>query len=83
MAKMTIEEIEEQIKKLEEAREEIKKEEREKLRKEKEKRKEEVDEALKKYLELRDSFVKDYGYYTTSNVASNKDVYDSLINLFI
>ena len=61
--KLTIEEIEEQIKKLQEQKEAIKKENEEKLKAEKATRKSEVDEAFKNYIKLRDAFVRDYGYY--------------------
>ena len=61
--KLTIEEIDEQIKKLNEAKEAIRKEEKERLEKEKESRKMEVDEALRNYLSVRDAYIKDYGYY--------------------
>jgi len=64
--KLTIEEIDEQIKKLNETKEALKKEAKEKLEAQKEERKAEVDEAFNKYIELRDAFAKDYGYYSIS-----------------
>lgn len=64
--KLTIEEIDEQIKKLNETKEALKKEAKEKLEAQREERKAEVDEAFNKYIELRDAFAKDYGYYSIS-----------------
>ncbi len=62
--KMTIEEIDEQIKKLEETKAELKKEAKERLEAQREARKKEVDEAYHEFEKLLDAFVKDYGYYT-------------------
>lgn len=41
-----------------------------------------IDEAQKKYLDLRNAFVKDYGYYhySTSNEADLHSILDALIN---
>ena len=72
--KLSVDEINAQIKKLEEAKEALLKEEKEKLEKEKEERKAEVDAALKTYLDLRDKYVSDYGYYMQNiNRNSNKN----------
>ena len=76
--KLTIEEIEEQIRKLQKAKEDIKKEEAEKLAKEKESRKAEVDEALMNYVKVRDAYIRDYGYY----VSKNKNCSDFLLDFF-
>lgn len=78
---LTLEEINEQIKKLEEAREEIKKAEQEKLLKEKEARKKEVNDAYKRYVELRNEFSDDYGYYVYNT--TNKDEVNSLLKYFL
>ena len=59
--KLTIEELDEQIKALQEAKANIMKEEKEKLEKVREERKKEVDDAFNKYCELRDNFFQDYG----------------------
>ncbi len=64
--KLTIEEIDEQIKKLNETKEALKKEAKERLETQREERKAEVDEAFNKYIELRNAFANDYGYYYIS-----------------
>ena len=80
---LSIEEIDEQIKKLQEAKEAIKKEAKEKLEKEKAERKAEVDEALNKYLSLRDAYVKDYGYfYTKTGTTSKVNPSDLFLDFF-
>ena len=68
---LSVDEINEQIKKLEEAKENLLKAEREKLEKQKEERKAEVDKALSDYLELRDKYIADYGYYKFSGTRTN------------
>ena len=80
--KLTIEEIDEQIKKLQEQKETIKKENEEKLKAEKATRKAEVDEAFKNYIKLRDAFVSNYGYYVFNEKEDNHtlDFLDYLFN---
>lgn len=69
--KLTIEEIDEQIKKLNETKEALKKEAKERLEAQREERKAEVDEAFNKYIELRNAFASDYGYYSISREEKN------------
>lgn len=83
--KLNIEELEfecrraeEELKTLHERLDKAKKEEektrQEKLRAEKESRQRELDEAFEKWNKLRNAFVKDYGYYSTSTSESFKDI---------
>ena len=63
----TLENIEEEIRKLEEIREKLQREKRENLLKEKDERKKAVDTAYATFRKLREEFVKDYGDYTYKN----------------
>jgi len=60
------------------AKQEEEKTKQEKLKAEKEARKKELDEAFNRYCKLKQDFLKDYGYYSTSTSESFKDI-DSII----
>lgn len=87
--KFSIEELEQQcleaeknFKTLHEQLAQARKEEEEvkqaKLKEEKEIRRKELDEAFERFNKLRNAFVRDYGWYSTSSSESFKDI-DSII----
>lgn len=64
--------------KLDKARKEEEEAKQAKLEEEKEARKKELDEAFERFNKLRNAFVRDYGWYSTSSSESFKDI-DSII----
>ena len=68
--------------KLYQARQEEYKIKQEKLKAEKETRKKEVEAALEKYYKLKEEFIRDYGYYSTSTSGSFEDM-DTVIETLV
>lgn len=91
---LTLEDVEKEIEKikknydndlsqLKEVKEKLLAKKNEELKAKKEERKKEVDDALKHYIELRDEFANDYGYYiynTNTTKPSHLDFLDYLWN---
>lgn len=94
LSDLTLEELEKRIEnekkryddnlsQLKEAKEKILAKKNEELKEKKAERQKEVDDALKRYIELRDEFAHDYGYYIySSNITKPKhlDFLDYLWN---
>jgi chromosome segregation ATPase len=78
-AEMNLDAIKEKLDKAKKEEEETR---QEKLRAEKETRQKELDEAFKKYCQLKQDFIEDYGYYSTSTSESFKDIDATIEKLF-
>lgn len=79
---MTIDEINEQIKKLEEKKTELENAEKEKLIKEKEARRKELEDAYDRYQELLDKYCDDYKAYYSRKENTNDNALSSLLEIF-